>query len=131
MVFVNLNLILVACAAAAAVAAPVNDDSAPVLVPRAEVSVFMCTDRGFRGDYRCLSSKAEEYLGSHMADNVRSEFIDRISSIRNNDRDRNTCTWYRERECRGDSYRNQDDSNLGDGNGRFNDAIRSYECRRK
>lgn len=87
-----------------------------------------------------------------MADNVRSEFIDRISSIRNNDRDRNTCTWYRyvsismkglyysvtrcltissERECRGDSYRNQDDSNLGDGNGRFNDAIRSYECRRK
>lgn len=50
MVFVNLNLILVVCAAAAAVAAPVNDDSAPVLVPRAEVSVFMCTDRGFRGD---------------------------------------------------------------------------------
>ncbi|EQB47389.1 hypothetical protein CGLO_13476 [Colletotrichum gloeosporioides Cg-14] len=114
MVSVKLNLILVACAATAAVAAPVNDGSAPVLVPRAEVSVFMCTDRGFRGDY-----------------NVRSEFIDRISSIRNNDRDRNTCTWYRERECRGDSYRNQDDSNLGDGNGRFNDAIRSYECRRK
>ncbi|KAE9572052.1 hypothetical protein CGMCC3_g11917 [Colletotrichum fructicola] len=125
MVFVNLNLILVACAAAAAVAAPVNDDSAPVLVPRAEVSVFMCTDRGFRGD--CMN----DIIQTGSCYNVRSEFIDRISSIRNNDRDRNTCTWYRERECRGDSYRNQDDSNLGDGNGRFNDAIRSYECRRK
>ncbi|KAF4895748.1 hypothetical protein CGCF415_v011786 [Colletotrichum fructicola] len=125
MVFVNLNLILVACAAAAAVAAPVNDDSAPVLVPRAEVSVFMCTDRGFRGD--CMN----DLIQTGSCYNVRSEFIDRISSIRNNDRDRNTCTWYRERECRGDSYRNQDDSNLGDGNGRFNDAIRSYECRRK
>ncbi|KAF5512025.1 hypothetical protein CGCA056_v011571 [Colletotrichum aenigma] len=125
MVFVNLNLILVVCAAAAAVAAPVNDDSAPVLVPRAEVSVFMCTDRGFRGD--CMN----DLIQTGSCYNVRSEFIDRISSIRNNDRDRNTCTWYRERECRGDSYRNQDDSNLGDGNGRFNDAIRSYECRRK
>ncbi|KAF4937446.1 hypothetical protein CGCF245_v005703 [Colletotrichum fructicola] len=125
MVFVNLNLILVACAAAAAVAAPVNDDSAPVLVPRAEISVFMCTDRGFRGD--CMN----DIIQTGSCYNVRFEFIDRISSIRNNDRDRNTCTWYRERECRGDSYRNQDDSNLGDGNGRFNDAIRSYECRRK
>ncbi|KAF4814331.1 hypothetical protein CGCTS75_v013451 [Colletotrichum tropicale] len=125
MVFVNLNLILVACAAAAAVAAPVNDGSAPVLVPRAEVSVFMCTDRSFRGD--CMN----DLIQTESCYNVRSEFIDRISSIRNNDRDRNTCTWYRERECRGDSYRNQDDSNLGDGNGRFNDAIRSYECRRK
>ncbi|KAF0323614.1 hypothetical protein RB213_002024 [Colletotrichum asianum] len=125
MVFVNLNLILVASAAAAAVAAPVNDDSAPVLVPRAEVSVFMCTDRGFRGD--CMN----DLIQTGSCYNVRSEFIDRVSSIRNNDRDRNTCTWYRERECRGDSYRNQDDSNLGDGNGRFNDAIRSYECRRK
>ncbi|KAF4917772.1 hypothetical protein CGCVW01_v009551 [Colletotrichum viniferum] len=125
MVFVNLNLILVVCAAAAAVAAPVNDDSAPVLVPRTEVSVFMCTDRGFRGD--CMN----DLIQTGSCYNVRSEFIDRISSIRNNDRDRNTCTWYRERECRGDSYRNQDDSNLGDGNGRFNDAIRSYECRRK
>ncbi|KAF3805396.1 hypothetical protein GCG54_00008627 [Colletotrichum gloeosporioides] len=125
MVSVKLNLILVACAATAAVAAPVNDGSAPVLVPRAEVSVFMCTDRGFRGD--CMN----DVIQTGSCYNVRSEFIDRISSIRNNDRDRNTCTWYRERECRGDSYRNQDDSNLGDGNGRFNDAIRSYECRRK
>ncbi|KAK2764219.1 hypothetical protein CKAH01_15759 [Colletotrichum kahawae] len=125
MVSVNLNLILVSCAAAAAVAAPVNDGSAPVLVPRAEVSVFMCTDRGFKGD--CMN----DIIQTGSCDNVRSEFIDRISSIRNNDRDRNTCTWYRERECRGDTYRNQDDSNLGDGNGRFNDAIRSYECRRK
>ncbi|KAF6833042.1 hypothetical protein CPLU01_05838 [Colletotrichum plurivorum] len=111
--------------AVAVAAAPVEDATGSVLVARAEVSVFMCEDKDFRG--RCQSEIAE----TGRCYDVRGEFIDRISSIRNNDRNDNTCTWYRERACRGESYRNQDDKNLGDGNGRFNDAIRSYECRRK
>lgn len=33
--------------------------------------------------------------------------------------------------CRGASYKNQEDADLGDGNGRFNNSISSYSCKRK
>ncbi|KAF4780637.1 hypothetical protein HER10_EVM0000233 [Colletotrichum scovillei] len=95
------------------IATPIDETSTPAVSARAEATVFMCDDTRFRGH------------------DVPESFIDRISSIRNNDRNKDTCTWYRERQCRGESYRNQDDDNLADGNGHFNDAIRSYECKRK
>ncbi|KAF9877037.1 hypothetical protein CkaCkLH20_05303 [Colletotrichum karsti] len=123
---INLILNILAAQAAVVLAAPVDEAAgSPVLVPRADVSVYMCADSRFRGE--CITDNIQ--TGSCF--NVRPEMIDRISSIRNNDRGSTQCTWYRERECRGEGYRNQDDSNLGDGNGRFNDAIRSMECRRK
>ncbi|GKT70704.1 hypothetical protein ColTof4_03127 [Colletotrichum tofieldiae] len=138
MVSANLILNVLAACAAAVVAAPLDDPSGSVLLARAETSVLMCEDKGFKGLCRT------ERIQTGSCRNVPGELMDRISSIRNNDKNANTCTWYRERflidnvsvmdsdrECRGDSYRNQDDGNLGDGNAHFNDAIRSYECRRK
>ncbi|KAK1498418.1 hypothetical protein CCUS01_12774 [Colletotrichum cuscutae] len=117
-----------ACLGALAVliiATPIDKTSTPAISARAEATVFMCDDTRFRG--RCRT----DVLQTGSCYNVPESFVDRISSIRNNDRDKDTCTWYRERQCRGESYRNQDDDNLADGNGRFNDAIRSYECKRK
>ncbi|KAJ4324654.1 hypothetical protein N0V84_003778 [Fusarium piperis] len=35
------------------------------------------------------------------------------------------------RNCNGKSYSNQEDANLADGDGTFNDSISSYSCRRK
>ncbi|KAL0939732.1 uncharacterized protein CTRU02_206342 [Colletotrichum truncatum] len=124
---VSFKLILNALAASAAVviAAPVEESSGSVLVARDQVTIFMCEDTRYRGLCR------DDVIQTGSCYNAPSEFIDRISSIRNNDRESTTCTWYRERDCRGDTYRNQEDRDLGDGNGRFNDAIRSYECNRK
>ncbi|KAK2027794.1 hypothetical protein LX32DRAFT_640627 [Colletotrichum zoysiae] len=85
----------------------------------------MCEDKEYKGQCRTLT------VETAFCRNVPVDMIDRISSIRNNDRDDNTCTWYRELNCRGDSYNNQNDGNLADGNGHFNDSIRSLECRRK
>ncbi|KAK4442631.1 hypothetical protein QBC34DRAFT_338268 [Podospora aff. communis PSN243] len=53
---------------------------------------------------------------------------DRISSIRNVDRDDFKCTWYLDGDCEGQSYDNQEDADLGDGNGRFDESISSYIC---
>ncbi|KAK1996935.1 hypothetical protein LX36DRAFT_712017 [Colletotrichum falcatum] len=118
-----LNLVAVSAAAAAAVGR--ENASGPLLVTRAEVSVFMCEDKGYKGP--CRTQRVE----TSFCYDVPVDMTDRISSIRNNDRDDYACTWYREFDCRGDSYRNQDDGNLGDGNGHFNDSIRSLDCRRK
>ncbi|KAF6824472.1 hypothetical protein CPLU01_10829 [Colletotrichum plurivorum] len=63
--------------------------------------------------------------------NVPSGWNDRISSIRNDSKSFYTCTWYLDAGCRGQSYANQEDANLADGNGRFNDSISSYSCKRK
>ncbi|KZL85879.1 hypothetical protein CI238_11163 [Colletotrichum incanum] len=138
MIPVNLILNILAACAAAVVAAPVDDASGSVLMARAEPSVYMCEDKDWKGICRTKRFQTETCY------NVPGELVARISSIRNNDKDVNTCTWYREsfliinvsvmgseRDCRGDTYRNQDDGNLGDGNAHFNDSIRSFECRRK
>ncbi|KAK2012047.1 hypothetical protein LZ32DRAFT_692148 [Colletotrichum eremochloae] len=116
---------LVAVSAAAVVAVVKEDASGSLLITRAEISVFMCEDKDYNG--QCLTQRVE----TSFCHNVPVDMIDRISSIRNNDRNDYTCTWYRELNCRGDTYRNQNDGNLADGNGHFNDSIRSLECRRK
>ncbi|EFQ35337.1 hypothetical protein CGRA01v4_13370 [Colletotrichum graminicola] len=116
---------LVAVSTAAVLAVIRENPSGSLLIARAEASVFMCEDKDYKG--QCLTQRVE----TSFCYNVPVDMVDRISSIRNNDRDDNTCTWYRELNCRGDSYRNQDDGNLADGNGHFNDSIRSLECRRK
>ncbi|EEU34500.1 uncharacterized protein NECHADRAFT_106577 [Fusarium vanettenii 77-13-4] len=56
---------------------------------------------------------------------------DRISSIKNQAKGSYKCTWYIGYNCNGKSYSNQEDANLADGDGAFNDSISSYSCRRK
>lgn len=85
--------------------------------------------------------------------NVPDGWNDQISSIRNDSRSNYRCTWYllvlhprlrlplrvqellinrfRNINCSGKSYANQDDANLADGNGQFNDSISSYSCKQK
>ncbi|KAK2045732.1 hypothetical protein LZ31DRAFT_565026 [Colletotrichum somersetense] len=125
MVSSTILLSLVTVSMAAVVAVIKADASGSLLITRAEASVFMCEDKEYKGQCRTLT------VETAYCRNVPVDMIDRISSIRNNDRDDNTCTWYRELNCRGDSYKNQNDGNLADGNGHFNDSIRSLECRRK
>ncbi|OHF00192.1 hypothetical protein CORC01_04600 [Colletotrichum orchidophilum] len=107
------------------IAAPLDEAPGPAARGRDEATVFMCEDTHFRGN--CLT----DVIQIRSCYNTPRSFVDRISSIRNEDKKRDTCTWYRDSDCRGETYHNQEDANLADGNGHFNDAIRSYECKRK
>ncbi|VBB79490.1 Putative protein of unknown function [Podospora comata] len=60
--------------------------------------------------------------------NVPGSYNDRISSIRNLDKNRFHCVWYEHSNCGGRSYGNQEDANLHDGNGFFSDRISSWRC---
>ncbi|KXH48515.1 hypothetical protein CSIM01_04894 [Colletotrichum simmondsii] len=84
------------------VAAPVDKALTPAIFARAEATVFMCDDTRFRG--RCRTDVIQTgscfivsilLIEEAYIDNVPETFIDSISSIRNDDRNRNTCTWYR------------------------------------
>ncbi|TQN66163.1 hypothetical protein CSHISOI_09264 [Colletotrichum shisoi] len=121
----NLLLSVLAVYAVAGAAAPVDGASGSVLVARAETSIDMCENSHFKGDCRKLT------VTTGSCYNVPESMAGRISAIRNNNRDKTTCTWYRERDCHGETYKNQDDGNLGDGNGHFNDSIRSLDCKRR
>ncbi|KAK0732324.1 hypothetical protein B0H67DRAFT_640607 [Lasiosphaeris hirsuta] len=55
-----------------------------------------------------------------------TEWDDRISCIKNISNKDNKCTW--DKGCKGASYDNQEDADLGDGDGRFNEAISSFIC---
>ncbi|VBB71459.1 Putative protein of unknown function [Podospora comata] len=55
-----------------------------------------------------------------------SDWNDVISSIRN--QAAWSCTWYEHGNCEGRSYTNQEDANLADGDGFFNDPISSWRC---
>ncbi|KAK0665416.1 hypothetical protein QBC41DRAFT_232847 [Cercophora samala] len=63
-----------------------------------------------------------------MALNVPGSYNDRISSIRNLDKNRFHCVWYEHSNCGGRSYSNQEDANLHDGDGFFSDRISSWRC---
>ncbi|CCF39477.1 hypothetical protein CH063_10302 [Colletotrichum higginsianum] len=123
--FMNLILSVLAVYAVAGAAAPVDGASGSVLAARAETSIDMCDNSRFNGDCKKLT------VTTGSCYNVPDSMAGRISAIRNNNKDKTSCTWYRASNCRGETYTNQDDGNLGDGNGHFNDSIRSLECKRK
>ncbi|KAJ0165880.1 hypothetical protein CTA2_9635 [Colletotrichum tanaceti] len=123
---VNLVMGVLAIYAVAGAAAPLDGASGSVLAAPAEILVEMCDDKNFSG--RC---KKISYT-TGICHNVPDSMTGRISAIRNVDKEKTNCVWYREDECRGtDQYKNQDDKNLGDGNGHFNDSIRSLKCEKK
>ncbi|KAF6805822.1 hypothetical protein CMUS01_08112 [Colletotrichum musicola] len=118
-----LALLAVQAMTAAAAPAPVSDDPAMELM--AQASIYFCSDIRWNGECR------NHLIDLDKCTNVPSGWNDRISSIRNDSKSFYTCTWYLDAGCRGQSYGNQEDANLADGNGRFNDSISSYSCKRK
>ncbi|KAI8648233.1 hypothetical protein NCS57_01491400 [Fusarium keratoplasticum] len=77
-----------------------------------------------------LQAQASIFYWSNIH-NLPKAWNDRISSIKNQAKSAYKCTWYIGYNCNGKSYSNQEDANLADGDGAFNDSISSYSCRRK
>ncbi|PGH27991.1 hypothetical protein AJ80_00246 [Polytolypa hystricis UAMH7299] len=131
MVSLKAFVALVAVNAVSVMASP-----APVPVPAAEAapapaavlaqaSIYFCEHTYWNGACR------NQLVTLDSCANVPSGWNDRISSIRNDSKTYYKCLWYLDANCKGGSYDNQEDANLADGNGRFNDSISSYSCKAK
>ncbi|KAK0649577.1 hypothetical protein B0T16DRAFT_133867 [Cercophora newfieldiana] len=121
---VSFRLVLAAVASHLLLAssAPTSPILARDLVPRAEVEVKYCEKTNWDGE--CRTVTVTEATCMNMLD----AWNDRVSSIKNVDKDEFKCTWYMDANCTGESYDNQEDADLGDGNGRFDEVISSYIC---
>ncbi|KAK3319884.1 hypothetical protein B0T19DRAFT_488114 [Cercophora scortea] len=91
----------------------------------AQASIYFCEHIRWNGACR------NALVDLDRCTNVPDGWNDRISSIRNDSKSYYKCTWFIDGNCEGASYDNQEDANLADGNGKFNDAISSYSCRYK
>ncbi|KAF1845104.1 uncharacterized protein K460DRAFT_429901 [Cucurbitaria berberidis CBS 394.84] len=87
------------------------------------VTIFYCVKKRFKGT--CQKQKA--LLG--QCTNIDS-LNDRISSIRivGYPHQEQKCIWYLDYNCGKLGYDNPSDSNLADGDGKFNDDISSFMC---
>ncbi|KEZ39135.1 hypothetical protein SAPIO_CDS10533 [Scedosporium apiospermum] len=111
-------------------AAPVDDlpiakdgtDISPLAV---KASITYCEHTNWNGQCETRLQPLTECY------NLPSSWNDRISSIRNDSRSSYKCTWYEHGNCQGRSYDNQNDANLADGDGFFNDRISSWSCKYK
>ncbi|KAK4654112.1 hypothetical protein QC762_401167 [Podospora pseudocomata] len=124
MIAIKFILALLALGTASVLAAPAASIK---FSPRQgnEVSVFACTEARFTGECRMLPTPAEQCF------NIDPAWNDVISSIQNLERDRFKCKWFEHQNCEGKEYKNQDDADLTDGNGFFDDRITSWFCERK
>ncbi|KAK0666037.1 hypothetical protein QBC41DRAFT_305579 [Cercophora samala] len=121
---------LLALAVFSASAAPAADVSVaeaaseqPAIVARqAWASVYACQHVWWGLPCQGFSPYAGQCIG------VPAGYNDRISSIRNNNKNNFHCVWYEHGGCTGRSYANQEDANLADGDGFFNDRISSMRC---
>ncbi|KAK3689896.1 hypothetical protein B0T22DRAFT_481079 [Podospora appendiculata] len=91
----------------------------------AQASIYFCEHTRWNGACRNV------LVNLDRCTSVPDGWNDRISSIRNDSKSYYKCIWYIDGNCQGKSYDNQEDANLADGNGNFNDAISSYSCRVK
>ncbi|KAK4207188.1 hypothetical protein QBC37DRAFT_380357 [Rhypophila decipiens] len=87
--------------------------------------VLVCEHPNWEG--RCA------YLRARAGDctNVPGDWNDIISSIRNDDANIFQCTWFEDIDCGGSSDDKQENDNLNNGDGYFNDRISSWNCERR
>ncbi|KAK0665411.1 hypothetical protein QBC41DRAFT_379663 [Cercophora samala] len=90
-----------------------------------DVSIFACTEARFTGECRMIPTPAGKCF------NIDEAWNDEISSIQNLERDSFKCKWFEHVNCQGKEYKNQDDADLRDGNGFFDDRITSWLCELK
>ncbi|KAF1958085.1 hypothetical protein CC80DRAFT_560326 [Byssothecium circinans] len=119
-VVVALNIFT--AAAAPAMSLITSRDDSHIL---AQASIYICRDTRWNGQCQNVLVNLDSCA------NVPNGWNDVISSIRNDSRSNYKCVWYLDSNCNGASYDNQDDADLSDGNGRFNDSISSYSCKQK
>ncbi|KXX81183.1 hypothetical protein MMYC01_201587 [Madurella mycetomatis] len=86
------------------------------------VQVHVCEHIDWRGACRIFTSNAGACF------NLPSEWNDRISSIQNLQSSNFHCVWWQHGGCTGEQYDNQEDADLADGNGAWNDRISSWRC---
>jgi hypothetical protein len=98
------------------------------IAARADGQIYYCEHAKWKGTCRTVSVPLSECR------NIHPDWNDRVSSIKNNQKGSTKCVWYREPNCKvtnTPAYTNQEDANLADGNGNYNDSISSYECFQK
>ncbi|KAK4187740.1 hypothetical protein QBC35DRAFT_221461 [Podospora australis] len=126
MVAIKSLISLLAFGALSVTATPVETEQtvdAKILVARqGPARVYACQNSRWREPCRTFESSP----GSCF--NVPNDWNDRISSIQNLNRDGFSCVWWEHGGCSGRSYSNQEDAELGDGDGFFNDRISSWRC---
>ncbi|KAK4656727.1 hypothetical protein QC762_206810 [Podospora pseudocomata] len=71
---------------------------------------------------------AHSYSWTGECHNIPAKFDNAISSIANENVDQSDCHWFDGADCTGAQYSNENDQNLADGNGWWNDRISSYRC---
>ncbi|KAK4642879.1 hypothetical protein QC761_401335 [Podospora bellae-mahoneyi] len=76
---------------------------------REDASVFACEH--IKWDVPC-----------HIFELTPNNCYNKISAIKNNNKNAFKCRWYLNRDCQGSSYDTQEDQKLNDGNGNFNDS---------
>ncbi|KAK4642633.1 hypothetical protein QC761_511295 [Podospora bellae-mahoneyi] len=86
-----------------------------------QISVYACKDPWWGGQCRTF------YGGRNECVNFSGSWNDVISSIRHSGKGWH-CQWWEHANCQGLVYQNQDDANLSDGNGRFDNRISSFRC---
>ncbi|KAK4654115.1 hypothetical protein QC762_401176 [Podospora pseudocomata] len=116
--------ILIAMGVLSATAAPTVHTSSDGRITAGQNTAFVFACQNARWGNPCQT------FGSNPGTcfNVPGSYNDRISSIRNLDKNRFHCVWYEHSNCGGRSYGNQEDANLHDGNGFFSDRISSWRC---
>ncbi|KAK0620354.1 hypothetical protein B0T14DRAFT_521208 [Immersiella caudata] len=113
----QLTLTTLACHILLTLGAPtVLDDRCP------KAKVRICDSTNFRGDCKSIEVELEKCV------KVEKAWNDRISSIENMSRAAFNCQWFLDGKCEGDWYGNQNDGDLGDGNGKFDESISAYKC---
>ncbi|KAK4676533.1 hypothetical protein QC764_401335 [Podospora pseudoanserina] len=98
---------------------PVSEHSG--ISRREDASVYACEHINY---LLGLNTK----LTAHHEINFTSNWDNKISDIKNNNKNALKCRWYVNRNCQGSSYHTQEDQKLNDGNGNFNDSISSWKC---
>ncbi|KAM7187078.1 hypothetical protein V8F20_011146 [Naviculisporaceae sp. PSN 640] len=103
-----------------ATAAPIAGPT-PVLSKREDVWILGCEHIRWGAPCVYISSPAG------ACKDLPPEWNDKFSSVQRNSPS-GTCTWYEHPNCGGQGYGNQNDANLADGNGWWNDRISSFRC---
>ncbi|KAK4194480.1 hypothetical protein QBC40DRAFT_302064 [Triangularia verruculosa] len=117
----NLKTLVIFVASGCALAAPAVNGNA-LESRQAMASVYACENLNWNLPCDTFSLTPGACL------NVPSNWDNKISSIKNNNKNIYHCVWYDNQNCQGRSYSNQEDAKLNDGNGFFNDRISSWRC---
>ncbi|KAK4113367.1 hypothetical protein N656DRAFT_844295 [Canariomyces notabilis] len=122
MLSIKSILTIVAFSTVSTAAAPATDNKNVLAARQGPARVFACQNGDWNEPCRVFE------FASGVCFNVPGDWNDKISSIRNLNPSAFRCLWYEHGNCGGSSYDNQEDANLNDWTGGWNDRITSWRC---